>query len=76
MKIQFKNVGRGKANWVAEIDTDRPDSEVADDIATEIMNNGRLMSQDVSGDWDDEFNGSIYAGFHKVGSFGPVKEEA
>ena len=73
MKIQFKNVGRGKANWVAEIDTDRPDQEVADDLIYEIMKRGGLLSRNVSADYDFDYKGSIYAGFRKVGSFGPLE---
>ena len=69
MKIAFKNVGRQKRNWEAEINTDRPDEEVAMDIAKEVNKKGGLMSRDIDIDYTENWNGRIYAGFHKVGTF-------
>lgn len=69
MKIAFKNVGRQKRNWEAEINTDRPDEEVAMDIAKEVNKKGGLMSRDIDIDYTENWNGRIYAGFHKVGEF-------
>lgn len=76
MKIAFKDVGRGKNNWTAEIDTEQSNQGVADDLAHQIGKNGGLISRDVSADYDEEYNGKIYAGFHMVGTFGPAEDTA
>jgi len=72
MKIAFKDVGRGKNCWAAEIDTSKPDEDVWAQIARQILNHGGLISRGVDFDYDEGYNGSIYAGFHKVGTFAPA----
>lgn len=76
MKIKFTNVGRGKANWLEEIDTSQPEEQVCGEIAKSINKNGGLISNNVEIDYTENWNGRIYAGFHKVGTFGPEQEAA
>jgi hypothetical protein len=71
MKIAFKDVGRGKANWTAEIDTTKPADDVHLNFLMEVDRNGGLISRGIEVSYDDEFNGKIYAGFHMVGTFAP-----
>ena len=69
MKIAFKDVGRSKVNWTAEIDTDKPLDDLEYELAYEVFKTGGLVSRGISVSINDDFSGDIYAGFHKVGTF-------
>lgn len=70
--IAFKNVGRGKKSWTAEIDTTQHPDVVGHDLYLQVRANGGLASRNVEVIYDEEtFEGSIAAGFHQVGTFGP-----
>ena len=75
MKIQFTDVGRSKASWIAEIDTDQPDEGVLNEIALEVKEHGVLISRHIDITYTENWNGRIYAGFHKVGTFHEHKGE-
>ena len=76
MKIQFKNVGRGKSRWTADIDTSGSAEEIWSAIMSEVKAHGQLMSNEIDVSWNTDFTGKIYAGFHKVGEFAPAEEAA
>ncbi len=68
--LKFTNVGRGKNNWTAEIDTDQPLPKIEGWILSQIKKHGGLIGRDVSIAYDTGFRfGNIYAGFRKVGTF-------
>ena len=66
MKIHFRNVGREKKSWTAEV------GDLHDDtLIREIRREGALMSQGIDFAWNNEgTGGGIFVGiFRKVGDY-------
>lgn len=77
MKIAFKDVGRGKRNWTAEIDTTQDREDVSYDLASEVLKSGALLSRGIEVSLsDDKSEGTVFAGFRPVGTFAPAPEAA
>lgn len=72
MIIEFRNVGRGKRTWRAEL-PDTPAAYLPSRILREVQKNGGLASRVIDIEHDEHMNGTILVGgFRPVGEFGPV----
>lgn len=75
MKIRFKDVGRHKMSWTAEIEAGLSEEDLATALCMSVEKNGRLMSRGIGVSYDDDLQGTVLAGFRPVGTFGPLEEE-
>ena len=71
MKIMFRDVGRDKASWAAEIkkETFEDDEQFYEWLTREVRQHG-IRSHDI--DYvlnEDETQGKLYAGFRCIGEF-------
>jgi hypothetical protein len=62
--VEFIEVGRNKRSWTA------PMKELDEDaLYRSVRKHGAVMSRDLSFLLEDETNGAVLAGFHKIGTF-------
>jgi hypothetical protein len=66
MRVLFKNIGRTKATWEEDVESERG-------LLQALLRRKVLMSKDIDINWNGE-EGSIFAGgFHWVGEIHLVK---